>query len=244
VLGVGEIYRLPECLLTGTGVPEQCACGKLLKECAFWAPVLKVAEEDEVRKMSFDEWNTVLLTKLLEFKMSANVILDSSCDPKRLELLLDSSIAKDYKIKVIYMSRDARGVIYSRVARGFGGTGIKHSTLRSAVGWRLRNTRSISLLRNMHIDDYMHLTYEDFCRDTDTVITRIQRFIGIKATSLTPNWRSFEHHTFCGNIRLINSKEDRIVEDLEWRTGLSKTQRLIIELLCGALNRRVMRGID
>lgn len=242
ILGLGEIGRLPDCLGPGGRPPRFCACGTPLQECGFWAPVLEAGGEGRGMAMPWEDWNRLLLAHTARNKPTATVLLDSSGHLPRLRRLMTSGLAQEYDVRVLYMSRDARGVVYSAHVRGYNKGEFKPSLPRASAGWWLRNTQALGYIRKLPRDRSLHVTYEDLCDDADGLLRRIQSFVGVSPLGLAEDWRSQVHHTFAGNVSLRESKTADIRADMKWTRAMAPWEQCVVEMVTGRLNRKLLNG--
>ncbi len=248
ILSVGEIGRLPASLLDGAklSMPDRCACGASLDACALWGPILTEAGRLDLRSISPDQWYAFLLPRLRAFKPEARVIVDSTNWIRPLRQLLESHVLDDYTLKVVYLTRDARGVVNSASNRGF------HRGLptewylpvwRAAAGWWVRNHLVLRMFRRLDPTARLHITYEQFTADPAATLSTIHRFLGVAEQALAPDWKRLPRHTFAGNWTFREADSSDIREDTKWRHELSPAATALVELLAGRLNRKLMRGL-
>jgi len=218
---------------------------KKIIECEFWGPILHKARNIELARMSYHEWLEFIVEQLLPEKKDI-VVLDSSCNLDGLQRIMRAKYFGYNTLKVIYLTRDSRGVVYSASKKGYG-RGLKdgysrHSVLRNAISWTLRNKKIIryieSIKKNIQV---AHVHYEDLSEKPDIVLRRLQHFLGVKVIGLDPNWRTAKHHTYAGNARLRSQDSSVIRERLEWRTKLTPLEMMTIEAITGGLNRTLMK---
>jgi len=248
ILSVGEIGRLPGSLLEGAklSMPDRCACAESLDACALWGPILREARQMDLRSITPDEWYAFLLPWLRAFKPKARVIVDSTNWIRPLTRLLESQVREEYELKVIYLTRDARGVVNSASNRGF------HRGLptewylpvwRAAAGWWARNRLVLRMFRRLDPTARLHVTYERFTTEPTAVLSEIYRFVGVPEIALVPEWKQMPRHTFAGNWRFHEQGSSDIREDSQWRHELGPGSTALVELLAGRLNRKLMRGL-
>ena len=242
ILGLGEIGRMPDAFLPGAAIPEYCACGTPLSECDFWAPVMQEGRTITTKNdLDFEKWNNRLLDIILENRPDTKVIVDSSGHLSRLKQLLDSSLARKFQFKVLFYSRDARGVIYSATNRGYNKGTFKPTLLRAALGWWVRHLQFLSFIEKQPQEKLLHVSYEQFCRSPEDVLKYIHDRLDIKPLGFDLAWRQKVHHTFAGNERLRKNGNSRIKQDFEWLQGLGWLQNCIVELITGRVNRKLLR---
>ncbi|HSM16388.1 MAG TPA: sulfotransferase [Gemmatimonadales bacterium] len=248
ILSVGEIGRLPDSLLDEAkfSMPDRCACEASFDACPLWGPILNDARQLNLSSITPDGWYEFLLPRLRAFKPEARVIVDSTNWIRPLTRLLESQVREEYEVKVIYLTRDARGVVNSASNRGF------HRGLptewylpvwRAAAGWWARNRLVLRMYRRLDPAARLHVTYERFTADPDGVLRGIQRFLGVPESALMPDWKQIPRHTFAGNWTFREDGSSEIREDTKWRYELGPGSTALVELLAGRLNRKLMRGL-
>lgn len=243
VLSVGELGRLPHQLINNK-FPKYCGCRKLFSRCTVWGNIFDQTLKKDLINLSFTEWNLFLLEELFKTKPNASVIVDSSCDFKRLLHLQKANITKNYHLKILFLSRDSRGVIHSTSNKGYGNGKWKQPLLRAIISWYIRNRQYINIFSKSEKNRILHIKYEELVNDTSNTLRDIHKFINIKPMPLVPNWNQNPPHTFAGNIGLIKSKSNKIVEDKSWEKGLTRTQLFLTELVTGRLNKKLLKGLS
>ena len=248
ILSVGEIGRLPGGLLEGgaNAMPDGCACGASLDTCPLWGPILRDARQLNLRSISPDEWYSFLLPRLLAFKPEAQAIVDKTGWIRPLRQLLQSRVTEGYELKIIFLTRDARGVVNSASNRGF------HRGLptewylpvwRAAAGWWARNRLVLRLYERLDPGMRLHVTYERFTSNPAAVLREIHRFLGVREMDLGTNWKQELRHTFAGNWNFREGQSSEIREDVKWKNELSPRATALVDLIAGRLSRKLMRGL-
>lgn len=244
ILGLGEVYRIRDAMAGKQRFPEECACGVRLEKCPFWTGILGKLRAAGGSKASFEEFNRVLIKESLAGKPGATVIFDSSGNLERLERLSRSRISKEYSLKVVFLTRDARGVVFSASQRGYDLGRWRPSLIRAAMSWRFRNSQYLEFYSCVPRRARLHVTYEHLTTRPEQALFELFDFIGVPRQDVLSDWRNTQHHTFAGNKRLRRSTQTEIIPDRKWSEELSGLQRFIIDTLTRGLNERFMRGLD
>jgi len=185
-------------------------------------------------------------------------VADFVRDYHKVSAVIDNS--KDYlaaldlyetlqdRMKIIFITRDARATTWSTLKRYYRGKGISEeelgsvrdthqwnkSTKRIGKSWYKTNSRTMRLLKTVPESLWLHLRYEDLCHDPEGELTRIFEFLGFPYDPGKMDLKSHEVHTIGGNkIRFSPIKE--IKEDLSWKDNLKKNELEIIESITGDL---------
>lgn len=240
ILSVGEIGRFHNCLKERERMPTYCACGEKLFECQHWGAILKKLAEIDYCKLSFNDFNEFLLKEIFIIKPDANVIVDSSGNLPRLKALLNSELYREFEFKIVYLTRDARGVIYSASNRGYNNGEWKPSLLRATLSWRIRNEQFLYYFSFLSDLDKLHVTYEQLTDESEATIRNIISLIGLDYHNVFNDIGKIIHHTFAGNIGVRSASRFIIKSDRGWESGLSRSQKRIISLLTKKLNDTLM----
>jgi Sulfotransferase family len=133
-------------------------------------------------------------------------------------------------VRVLMLTRDGRGVLYSDIKRN-------RPRKASVSGWLSQNTRALYLLRK-HVPaaHLMHVKYETLMSDTDREITRICRFLDVDFDPAMLDFAAVTHHSTHGNeLRMKRSAVIRT--DDQWKERLSADDLRYFERRAGWLNR-------
>ncbi|MEW6233121.1 MAG: sulfotransferase [Chloroflexota bacterium] len=158
------------------------------------------------------------------------------------QLVVDSS--KDYlkghgiyltrpeSTRIILLSRDGRGVLYSNKKRGF-------DRAKSLRGWRNYYSRCLALLRR-HVppEAIVPVKYEELVQDPAAQLRRICHAVGIPFEAQMLEFSTHTHHITNGNdMRFATSSAIRA--DLAWQTRLNADDLALFESIAGRLNREL-----
>ncbi|MBA2433794.1 MAG: sulfotransferase [Chthoniobacterales bacterium] len=168
-----------------------------------------------------------ILIDLIASIQGGRIFLDASKDPERLTQLL---LSKQWKIRVVHLLRDGRGVSSSYK---------KHHNvdMKSAAAEWLRTERAcVHVAARMARKDVLTVKYEDVCREPQRTIEEIFAFAGL-VHGISVNGAIPESGHVLGNaMRLSGGK--RILLDERWRTELLPCDLRVFDAIGGDLNRR------
>jgi hypothetical protein len=195
---------------------------------------------------------TALISTVLETSR-AEVVVDSSKTDLRLKYLLRNP---ELDIKVIRLIRDGRGVALtymnpaefadaSSPNRRAGGTGgdrdSERLTMSQAVReWKRSNEAAQNVLRRLDASSRIEIHYEQLCRDSESTLKCLFKFIGLNPDTYNKDFRSVEHHVIGNGMRLDNTSE--ISLDERWKSVLTKKDLNIFEETAGNMNRNFGYG--
>ena len=190
---------------------EFCACGERLSDCPVWGPVMSgwTRTVDPVahdalqraveplfaparmgvgRRLETFLAQSGALFSAIRAQTGAPIILDSSKAPGRaLALLRDP----DIDLRVIHLVRDARAVAHAMgraipmdVKGGVQKQIIPRSPIRTALRWRMYNSKAETLAARLPRDHVVRIRYEDLARDPATEMARISAAVGVDLAPL------------------------------------------------------------
>ena len=151
------------------------------------------------------------------------IFVDSSKDPKRLNLLKQS---KHLEVQTIHLVRDGRAVINSYVRK-------YHNFFLCFHRWFATGIWSLYLKTNT--GPWLEIRYEDLVSDPQKSLKSICKFIGVKYQEQMLNYRSHEYIGVCGNF-MVNNKTEKISKDNRWKQELSKKHKLLFYIFGSPLN--------
>lgn len=143
-------------------------------------------------------------------------------------LLLYSNRPQSFRI--IFLTRDGRGVYHSRHSSGF-------SRRDSIKGWKNYNQRVLLLLgRNVHPEHMLQVRYEDLSSNPKAVLNRVCDFLEIPFEEAMTEYSLGERHTINGNdTRFSRSRGIRF--DERWKRELASSELTYFNRHCNGLNR-------
>lgn len=169
----------------------------------------------------------VALANVLREITGAKVVVDSSKIALHLKYLLKSA---DLKMKIIRLVRDGRAVSNSMLTRG------SKNMAAAALGWRRNNEAAERILAGVPNSQWMHVQYEELCRNPEQTLRGICEFLGMDTREIVLDFRSREQHVLGNEMRLKSGSDIRV--DERWRTKLSKEDLATFEQVAGDMNRK------
>ncbi len=169
----------------------------------------------------------VALADVLREITGAKVVIDSSKIALHLKYLLKSA---DLKMKIIRLVRDGRAVSNSMLTRG------SKNMAAAALGWRRNNEAAERILAHVPASQWMHVQYEELCRNPEQTLRGICEFLGIDTREIILDFRSRDQHVLGNEMRLKSSSDIKV--DERWRTKLSQEDLATFEQVAGDLNRK------
>ena len=170
-----------------------------------------------------------LYNRIREFS-DKPIICDSSKAVYRFRLLHAN---KPDQCKAIYLTRDGRAVVSSHFKRE--GKSVEASARR----WQLANEYTRFMLRTLPDNAYIHVRYEELCREPEATLTRICNFLGCPYDSAMLQFSGATQHNIGGNRMRLNGLFE-IKEDVKWRHVLSREQIDTFEKIAGKTNRKLL----
>lgn len=172
--------------------------------------------------------NSKLLFDEILAETNAKVIVDSSKDPLRAVIFY---LLNRGKAKIVLLSRDGRGVLYSIQKQ-------RDKKISGILGWRRFYKKAFKLLRLVDKKDLLVVRYDDLVKDFDKTTTAIFQFAGVEKHDLNPAFIKADHHILNGNdLRL--KKEISIRYDDEWKSKLDANSKKYFRLLAKRMNTKL-----
>lgn len=159
--------------------------------------------------------------------LGAKIITDTSKFPHRLYILKRSGL---FKVKVIHLIRDGRGVINS-FYRKYG------SFWLGLQRWMYPSLESLYVRRLFTNEDWMTLRYEELATNPEEQLVKICSFLDLEFEGKMLSFRSTPYIGIGGNRMREQQTEEQIVLDKRWLRELSSKHRLAFALIAGWLNK-------
>ena len=204
--------------------------GTILEAARRTALTLSPAWTGHLRKVHHR--NVALVNALREIT-GAKVVVDSSKIALHLKYLLKSP---DLRIKIIRMVRDGRAVTTSMLGHGLKRATRRESMAAAALSWFRNNEAAERVLADLPASQWMHLQYEELCRQPEATLRHIGDFLGMDTRAIVLDFRAKQQHVLGNEMRLKSSSEIRL--DERWRTALSQDDLAVFEEIAGAMNRK------
>jgi hypothetical protein len=135
-------------------------------------------------------------------------------------------------VRIVYLTRDGRGVFHSRHSSGF-------SAKESAGAWYRYNRRAQTLLaRNVSPEHLYRVRYEDLMADPPAVMSELCAFLDIDFSESMLEVTPGKQHLVNGNDMRLKPTQDLKLDE-RWRTGLSAEDLAFFERYTGSLNARL-----
>ncbi len=159
----------------------------------------------------------------------AEVVVDSSKDPRRLKFLYQHS---PDAVRVVHLVRDGRAVVASTMRH----LGI--DVAQASERWVRLNRRLALALWRIPQEARMRLRYEDLCQNPDEALSGVCRFVNLSYDPEMRNLRKESAHNIGGNPMRFRKEEIEIAADERWRAQLSEDDLAVFERIAGPWNRR------
>lgn len=246
---------------------DLCTCGKSFQECKFWSQILSQFDKPTdyllhqnlsvfgkgqrflidlaIHRTSSDLSRFILrlapnvyqqaknaenLYQTIRKCSKASVLIDSSKSIRHGGLLY---ALQPESTKMIYLTRDGRGWFASQLKR----TTLTPTQL--AISWLRQTQQTETFLSTLPNSAYIHVLYEQICRETEDTIRSLCDFISIPYEDRIMDFRQIEHHNIGGNPMRLKSQAE-IREDVRWRADLTAEMLEIFETICGSHNRKLL----
>ena len=168
-----------------------------------------------------------------------------------------ADISKDYmdmrdvyeysslRTRVMFITRDCRANVWSQVrihCETHGADARENAgdvVARSSRDWVSVNRRILRAVEGLRDEDWIHVRYEDLCRDTMSSMTRVLQFAGLEYDERVLDFeQSVEHTIACNRVR-FGGKMKAIREDLAWQDELRGDELQVITEICAPLATRL-----
>jgi hypothetical protein len=176
-----------------------------------------------------------VLSKLAEIQ-GRNAIIDSSKDPLDMRDLYEHS---SMPVKILFLTRDCRGNVFSFIKRHGLKYGREGTIKRAARDWVAVNSRISQLLEGIGRSDWMHLRYEDLCRNPAKVLASVFDFMNLPDDPSILDDREHLEHSIAGNKIRFSNKQALIKEDTAWQEHFEKSDLELIARISSPLAQRL-----
>ncbi len=166
--------------------------------------------------LEIDQANETFVKVSLDYSKS-EAFADVCKDPFRLRHLRRIS---SYDISIIYLTRDPRGVVFSRKKV----MGLDTSTCVRL--WLYEQYDICRILSEFPAERILKISYEELCKNPDQILNKIFRLMNLPPHRYdTENLKLGEHHIIGNTMRLKKLK--KITESKKWNE-LSASEQVII----------------
>jgi hypothetical protein len=155
-----------------------------------------------------------------------SIFVDASKSAVRMKYLRR---IESFRIKVIYLIRDGRGVMLSN---------MKHLGMPPPIAaheWVSAQREISCALKVFAPPSRLLVRYEDLCREPKSVMAPVFHFIGVDPGEAVADFRAVEHHILGNAMRLESRAEIQV--DTRWRTELGPAELATFERIGGRWNR-------
>ena len=256
--GRGEIANL---LLYFRDPDYRCACGKFLRDCSVWAPVVAVCDRwDEPGLLKGQKeaenwgWRSRSTSQsVARYEMFLSEVMEALLPVGEDEWIIDSSktsrrmanrpqVLKDlgFRVEVLHLVRDPRACTASylrgcnlRLEAGEDPR-LRLATSRSTVSWYSSNVFAERCSPGLMV------RYKDFVANPRDTLLSVGEWLGIPLSSIVPQVESGEisrSHQLAGN-RMKRIEKVKIQPDDEWRNLLPWRSHLMVWAMNGKLAKR------
>jgi hypothetical protein len=171
--------------------------------------------------------NNFCLYDIVRQVTNKSIVIDST---KIYQKGLDLYLEKPDEVRIILLSRDGRGFLYSNLKRNL------FNREKSVYRWMRYYDRTLPFLKKYVQGKHMiHIKYEDLATDPAAQLNRVCSFLGIDFEESMLDFACHEHHITNGNdMRFQRSSEIR--PDFAWKEKLSPCDLCYFEQTAGSLN--------
>lgn len=173
--------------------------------------------------------NTFILYNNVRQIRQARIVVDSS---KAYLKAIDLYKKTPEAFKLIVLTRDGRGVLYSNLKRNA-------SRRKSVNGWINYYSRALRLIkRHISGEHVLYLKYEDLASSPQKELERICEFAGIEFETEMLDFARHPHHNTNGNnMRFRRNSEIRL--DDAWKRKLTKSDLDYFDRVAGKINKEL-----
>ena len=191
-----------------------------------WYRTFRTAEYDNLPGVKWLSFLSLAHRKWVEHRFfaadvirsltNAKAVIDASKDRVSMRDVYDYGTGR---VKLLFLTRDVRGVVWSRAKR----MKTRRTTEPIAKKWVRVNRGILRFLDGVPPHDWMHVKYEELCAQPIETLRRVCGFLGYPYDPAIENLNSFDQHTIGGN-RIRFSTIGVIKEDLSWKEQLTSAE--------------------
>lgn len=242
-ISVGELCHLDSHLYKGQCGKTwnwTCTCGMSITTCIFWKKILKNLKEkditicnttlqkikkndseNKIKKIS--TYNKKILNTINEIygavfeKNNFNTIIDSS---KHTDYVIQLYKSSDYSIKIIYLKRDIRAVVLSKIkwATIFGSK--NKNIYKTLINSKMHDIFLKKQLKQVRKIDVIRVKYEDLAQNPQNTINKIAEKFNLPYFDAPEYMDSANSHTIGGTPNRFG--KIKIKYDEKWKTDIQK----------------------
>lgn len=170
--------------------------------------------------------NSIYLYDVVREVCGSQLIIDSS---KNVHKAISVYNRTPNSTRIIYLTRDGRGVYFSRRTSGF-------SKNDSVSGWYKYNKRASVLLgKSVPPAHFLQIKYEDLVSDLHGVLDTVCRFLDLDYEENMCDFGYGERHLVNGNDTMFHRSRG-VVADERWRNGIDDIELRYFYNKCESLN--------
>lgn len=171
----------------------------------------------------------------------ADAIIDASKDPLDMRDVYHHATVP---VKIIFLTRDCRGNVWSMLKRLRPGQNREERVTTASQEWAKVNGRIWRLVKGVPDADWLHVRYEDMCREPNEVLAKVFEFAGLEPIDVIAATGNSEDdsdrgHTIGGNRIRFTSESLTIREDKAWQSKLTEEEIGVIATVAGPLAREL-----
>ena len=176
--------------------------------------------------------NAFYMYDLIRNLRSVDTVVDSSKDVyKAVSIYLRAPES----VRLIFLSRDGRGVMYSRL---YSGVRTEESPSHAIRQWRKYYAQSLSLIERWVDKRHVkYLRYEDLVASPDQVMEDVFQWLGLESNEFPLTQSNKTLHIAGGNDGTKARFGNGVKLDERWKHGLSSSELELFDRLAGSLNR-------
>ena len=203
-----------------------CSCGQTVVDCPLWGPMTEWLKNHDDEPLATKL--AIAMQKMASLSGPDQYVVDSSqSDIKELP-----SLAEEYDVRVIFLVRDVRSWVWSRLKKT-GGSAMKH-----AMEWAKGNRDVSCRLAGAGVPFYQ-LGYEELALRPMQALESLCRWLDLEfeETMLAPSAHSQSHVIVGNKIARQPGARDAIVYDASWMASRKMDGFSILYPLYAKLNR-------
>lgn len=154
------------------------------------------------------------------------IIVDSSKNAEQFRYLY---FWRPKSIRMIYLVRDGRGVICSKITRE------GDSARKASRTWVLENIKMLAVRALIPKHQSIFLKYEDLCKDPQHTFNRLTGFLDLPPEKI--KFSKSNRHNVGGSPHRFDTANTNIKLDERWKQKLSAKDKKVFHVIGGWLNR-------
>jgi len=199
--------------------------GLVYHELRYGPDILKFLKKSFHKSIT----NNLILYDTILSSLSEDIVVDSTKDYLKAVGVYRK---RPDNTRIILLSRDGRGVLYSRIKRG-----VKRRV--GVASWKNYYSRGMPVLyRHISDEHILRIQYERLASEPETVLKVLTQFLEIEYEGSMLDFSNYTHHVTNGNnMRFIKSASIQV--DESWKSNLLEEDIQYFNYHAGAMNRRL-----